>query len=118
MKSNSDDSQDLKLNEILAEYLLAVASGDAPDRAQILTRHADFADALQDFWRDHDAMTGGYSDSRSKSDGNEVHTSVGGYTPSAVDAFQLPCRFGNDFELLGEIGRGGMGVIFEAHQIS
>ena len=118
MKSNSGDSQDPKLNEILAEYLLAVDSGDAPDRAQILARHADFADALQDFWRDHDAMMGGHSDSGSKSEGNEAQTFAGGYTPSAVDAFQLPCRFGNDFELRSEIGRGGMGVIFEAHQIS
>lgn len=118
MKSNSGDAQDLTLNDILAEYLLAVESGEDPDRAQILARHEGFADALQDFWRDHDAMTGGHSDSGLKSDGNEAQTFVEAYTPSAVDALQLPCRFGNDFELLSEIGRGGMGVIFEARQIS
>ena len=50
------DSGDERLNQIIAEYLDAVQSRQAPDRAQLLRQHPDFADELKEFFTDHDQM--------------------------------------------------------------
>ena len=45
-----------RLNEIIAEYLRAAESGEAPDRQEFLDRHEDLADELKSFFADHDKV--------------------------------------------------------------
>jgi WD40 repeat protein len=84
-----------RLDEVVTEYLRAVESGQGPDEAEWLARHPDLADELRTFFAN-------------------LHS---------VDRLASPLRanlpsvryFGN-YELLEEIARGGMGVVYRARQ--
>ncbi len=91
--SSSGDERDLRLQAVLLPYLLALEKGQAPDRRQLLTDHPDLADKLQEFFAGQDCLQGVWN-------------------PPPVEE-RGPI---GDFHLLREIGRGGMGVVYEARQ--
>jgi tetratricopeptide (TPR) repeat protein len=79
-----------ELSAILAAYLEAIDRGEKPDRAALLARHRRLADGLQAFFADQDRL----------------------------DRIAEPLRVQGEaeatflaYELLEEIGRGGMGVV-------
>src|SRR6516165_10383181 len=90
-----------ELQDIILAYLTAVDTGQAPDRQVFLNRHPQCASELAAFFADQDQTATYIAPFRS----------VG-----PVGAALLQSRFFGDFELLEEISRGGMGVIFKARQ--
>ena len=46
------------LQQVIADYLTAEASGRPMERSQLLARHPEFADELQAFFADHDQVIG------------------------------------------------------------
>jgi serine/threonine protein kinase/Tfp pilus assembly protein PilF len=92
-------TEDPRIAAALQEYLAELESGQKPDRCAYLSRHPDIADTLAD------AL-----------DGLEfVH---GAILPRArPEPAPVPTILG-DFRILREIGRGGMGVVYEAEQLS
>src|SRR6516162_3566854 len=102
-----------RIDELIAEFLVAEAAGQAPDRAALLARHPDLADELRSFFADHDRM---------RIMAEPLHTPVAAEAPTlGLDAPVSPgttVRYFGDYEILEEIARGGMGVVYKVRQIS
>src|SRR5262249_35164595 len=91
-----------RLQEVVLEYLQAVDSGCAPTPHEVLTRHPDLAAELTAFFADQEKLGPLLSPLRQL---------------APVPAAPAPTRLG-DYEILAEIGRGGMGVVYRARQVS
>jgi serine/threonine protein kinase/Flp pilus assembly protein TadD len=91
----------------LEEYLAAAEAGAAPPRQQLLDRYPELADDLDACLAALDfigrAVTGPCS----------IASSLSDMLPPEQDGGQL-----GDFRLIREVGRGGMGVVYEAEQVS
>ncbi len=105
--SSLSTERERRLNDLLAEYLDALEAGRAPDRAALLARDPDLADELKEFFANHDqlALLAGSAEKRVK------------IPPEAAPAAPSDRRIG-DYEILHEIARGGMGVVYRVRQVS
>jgi serine/threonine protein kinase len=92
-----------ELEDIILAYLSAVDAGQPPSRQDLLNRYPQFASDLAAFFADQDQTASYVSPLRH----------VG---PAGAAVLQDP-SFG-DYRVLEELGRGGMGVVFKAHQVS
>src|SRR5208283_4468689 len=96
-----------RLTDLLDGYLCRLEKGFPPPREGLLEANADLAAPLQAYFDSLD----------------ELHDMAAGFQRPTVDADEEPLPAGDerrlgDFRLLREIGRGGMGVVYEAQQIS
>jgi hypothetical protein len=113
MTAATDDSaRDRRLEEILHAYLRAVDAGHAPDRDVMLREHPEFASELAAFLADQDAVA---RLARGMAEAAVPAPAPGG---ASVPAPGTQLRYFGDYELLEEIARGGMGVVWRAGQIS
>jgi WD40 repeat protein/serine/threonine protein kinase len=110
------DDREQRVNEAIAEYLAGCDAGAPPERAAFLSRHTDVADSLQAFLDDHDRMRQAASAPHSSNESATIEVPPGSrhVTSPTLGTVQY---FG-DYELLEEIARGGMGVVYRARQVS
>jgi WD40 repeat protein len=105
---------DRHVDEVLAAYLEAARAGRAPDRDELLARHPELGDELRSFFADHDLVRDMTEPLRL---GTAAHTPPPGGDTAVICPDPLPRRFG-DYELLEEIARAGMGIVYRARQVS
>jgi predicted Ser/Thr protein kinase len=139
MAQGDGDSSLLKrrLDQAIGEYLAAVEAGNPPDRDVFVTRYADVAKLLYSFFAAQDqkerapAESAALGEERNaayaetiphagESDTGAAKTVAFVPGQAAVTNQPVPAkleRFG-DYELLKEIARGGMGVVYQARQLS
>jgi tetratricopeptide (TPR) repeat protein len=109
-----------RLEEAVVAYFEAVESGHTPDRSQWAARYPELAAELAEFFASQDQVDSwtaplrevALAASLNYGDGNVTQCD----TPGSPATFSQ--RIVGDYELLEEIARGGMGVIFKARQIS
>jgi WD40 repeat protein len=100
------------LDPVVADYLQQVEAGTPPDRDKVLAMHPDLADRLNAFFADLDRF--GKQASAFRLPGADSTVSSDGSAGT-----DLPrVRYVGDYELLEEVARGGMGVVFKARQVS
>jgi serine/threonine protein kinase/Flp pilus assembly protein TadD len=103
--------EDSRVVAALEEYLAALEAGASPDRGDFLARHPQIAEALADRLEGLELLCAAASQVRAP--GAELPRSA----PSADAALHPEAPLG-DFRIVREIGRGGMGVVYEAVQLS
>jgi tetratricopeptide (TPR) repeat protein len=102
----SVSERELRFQAVAAEYLEAREAGRTDELSALLARHPDLADAIAAFVADQDEL---------------AHLAAP--LRDAVAPAPLPGQAGlpstlGDFRIMREVGRGGMGVVYEAEQVS
>jgi serine/threonine protein kinase len=106
---SADD--DPRLDEPLREYLAALEAGQPVDRGEFLGRHPDIAAVLRECL---DGMEFIHAAARQLCHPGPDPNADG--VPGALG--ECPMASLGDYRVVCEVGRGGMGVVYEAVQIS
>jgi len=103
LRESDSQSREARLNELLVGYLDARQRGEMPDVAAWLAEHDEFREELRDFVSNWECHLSGEPDR----------------SPAVISAGDSPsAQVLGDYRLLRELGRGGMGIVYEAEQIS
>jgi serine/threonine protein kinase len=111
-ESIQDDAIHPRVFEAMQEYTAAIDAGKRPNRQELLAKYADVAEELSAYL--HGVA---FLDSAVEQIKGEVGVKSSGEERSSGGMIGFGEPLG-DFQLVREIGRGGMGVVYEATQLS
>ncbi|CAN5291815.1 hypothetical protein BH10PLA2_BH10PLA2_08880 [soil metagenome] len=113
--------------DILADWLESAEGGKIPDPHAFLENHPEHADALKPYleeWRQFKSIAGPMSGLFKPQLRNSTSLAAGrnaDSTPTNPASVDLPTHLLPllaDYEIRGELGRGGMGIVYRARQKS
>ncbi len=115
MNPNLIPSHEDRLYEVLLGFVESREAGREPDRCELLKAHPDLHDDLSAFFASHDEVERLTAPLRDL--GLQREDDRSGHSPAVSPLNSELGRLG-DFQLLREVGRGGMGIVYEAEQLS
>lgn len=120
LESPESSPHDERVDEVIAAYLEAIEAGQVPDRQALLAQHPILAAELAAFFADQQrfvelaAPLGALRSPRAAA----LPSTLAPGEPAGAAPPLGKLRYFGDFELLEEIARGGMGVVYKALQVS
>src|SRR5262245_49851214 len=100
---------------VLEEYLLELEKGARLDPEGLLARHPHLADPLRACLASLEFLHDAARNLRGP-DAEQARPPDAG--PASGEASAPRCGLLGDFQIVREVGRGGMGVVYEAEQLS
>lgn len=118
-RESEPDTSASDVDELLARILTDVSDrlirGESVSLEQTIASYPDLAGPIRELWGAVMLAEAVSSRVHQQSAGEGLNPRQD--SADANTSMSLPCRFG-DFELQEEIGRGGMGVVYRARQLS
>ncbi|CAA9429384.1 MAG: serine/threonine protein kinase [uncultured Phycisphaerae bacterium] len=115
-----DETTDPRVVAAMQEYLAVIEAGGYPNRREFVARYSDVADELSECLQVlafiHSAAPGITAGAAAPDAPDDIDP--GAQRRPRADAELATAQPLGDFKLVREVGRGGMGVVYEAVQLS
>ena len=106
-----DEMEDPRIFAVVQEYMEQLEAGKSPDRAEYMSRHPELSDAIRQCLEGLEIVHAETPPSHSAA-------TRGRCAPAQHPGIDVPANPLGDFQIVRELARGGMGIVYEAVQLS